>query len=169
METTKKLNLSEIRQSIKNTQSDFLQLLHKSVSPSKLFLRPSPEEWSCGIVFWHISEARLFFTNEIKKGLADAYTEIGRKIDNPIRLAAITEAAQNHPSIEQINARLIDSYTQLNGTLEELTENNLTKTVLHMNPKFGVMELRSFIEHFLVEHDSIHVRQIQRILTQIRS
>lgn len=167
MKNNLKLTLQEIKESLQNTQENFLALLNQSVPTEKLYTKPSPEEWSCGIVFWHIAEARLFFVNEIEKGLQNPALPIGRKMDNPIRLANIKEADINHPSKDEILNRLEKSYGEIIRLFEKLQSDDLEKEVQHMNPKFGVMKLRDFIDHFIVEHDSIHVAQINRILKQI--
>ncbi|WBV54883.1 DinB family protein [Chryseobacterium sp. Chry.R1] len=161
------LTLEEIKESLQHSQKKFLNLLDEVVPIQKLYIRPSSEEWSCGIVFWHIGEARIFFVNEIQKVLDDPSISIGRKMDNPIRLANIEEADKTQPSPTEIRDRLEKSYTEITRLFEKLTPSDLEKEIQHMNPKFGLMKLRDFIDHFIVEHDAIHVAQINRVVSQI--
>lgn len=161
------LNLQEIKESLQHSQKSFLKLLDEVVPTQKLYTRPSFEEWSCGIVFWHIGEARVFFVNEIQKVLHDPSLSIGRKMDNPARLANIEEADKVQPSSAEIRDRLEKSYAEITRLFEKLTPADLEKEIQHMNPKFGLMKLRDFIDHFIVEHDNIHVAQVNRVVKQI--
>lgn len=167
MDNTTKLTLEEIKTSLQGTQESFLKQLSQSVPKEKLYTRPSAEEWSCGIVFWHIGEARVFFVNEVRKALDNPTLPIGRKMDNPARLENIKESEISQPSVDEIQNRMEKSYHEITSLLKKLTSTDLEKEIQHMNPKFGLMTLRNFIDHFIVEHDRIHVAQINRVLNQI--
>ncbi|UZT96025.1 DinB family protein [Chryseobacterium fluminis] len=168
MKNTKQLTLQEIKNALQSTQENFLKLSSQSLLIEKLYTKPSPAEWSCGIVLWHIGEARTFFANEIEKVLHHTDLPIGRTMDDPVRLANIKEADIVQPSIDKILDRLEKSYSKVTTIFKNLKPSDLEIEIQHMNPKFGLMKLVDFIDHFIVEHDHIHLAQIDRILKQIR-
>ena len=153
------------------TQLEMLADLHESqqalltfldqANDATLYRRPVPEEWTLAENLVHVAEARQFFTGEVRKVLATPGASIGRGLDHPGRLQNIVE--HHHAAHQFISHQLISSYEQVVHLLEQMSQDDLQKTGEHI--KYGPQTLAAFIEHFIIEHDQAHVKQVQTLLS----
>jgi uncharacterized damage-inducible protein DinB len=154
------------------TQPEMLADLHRSqqalltfldqVDDPTLYRRPIAEEWTLAENLVHVAEARQFFTGEVCKVLATPGATIGRGLDHPARLQNIVE--HGHAARQFISHQLINSYEQVVHLLEQMSQDDLQKMGEHI--KYGPQTLAAFIEHFIIEHDQAHVKQVQTLLAQ---
>lgn len=154
------------------TQREMLADLHESqqtlltfldqADDSTLYRRPVAEEWTLAENLVHVAEARQFFTSEVHKVLATPGVTIGRGLDHPGRLQNIVE--HGHAARQFIFHQLISSYEQVVHLLEQTSQDDLQRMGEHIT--YGPQRLSAFIQHFIIEHDQAHVKQVQTLLTQ---
>jgi uncharacterized damage-inducible protein DinB len=156
------------------TQPEMLADLHESqqalltfldqVDDTTLYRRFIAEEWTLAENLVHVAEARQFFTSEVRKVLATPGASIGRGLDHPARLQNIAE--HGHAARPFISQQLTNSYEQVVHLLEQMSQDDLQKMGTHM--KYGPQTLAAFIQHFIIEHDQAHVKQVKTLLAQHR-
>ena len=156
------------------TQPEMLADLHESqqalltfldqVDDTTLYRRFIAEEWTLAENLVHVAEARQFFTGEVRKVLATPGASIGRGLDHPARLQNI--AQHGHAARPFISQQLTNSYEQVVHLLEQMSQDDLQKMGTHI--KYGPQTLAVFIQHFIIEHDQAHVKQVKTLLAQHR-
>lgn len=148
--------LADLRQS----QNDLLALL-KGLDESTLYTRPAENEWTPAENLIHLAEAREFFTAETQKVLATPGTTMGRTISDHHRIQNVIEHGHDAPDL--ILSKLVASHEKLISLLERMNDEDLQVVGTHV--RYGQQTLGEFIEHFIVEHDQGHVRQIRSLLS----
>jgi uncharacterized damage-inducible protein DinB len=156
---TEHSTLSEMVAELRQSQRDLLDSL-KALDESALYRRPGENEWTAAENLVHIAEAREFFTGEIRKVLATPGEKMGRTITDQHRIQNVLEHGDDARDI--ILSKLVASHEQLMALLERMSEDDLQIVGTHV--KYGPQTLAEFIEHFVVEHDQAHVRQIRALL-----
>lgn len=151
--------LSEMLADLEQCQNTFLELLDQ-VDESKLYWHPAENEWSMAENLVHVAEARQFFTSEVQKALTMQDAKVGRTIADPARIQNVAEHGSD--SREVIAQKLTTSYEQVTQTLKSMHDEDLQKNVQHV--KYGNQTLGEFIDHFIVEHDQGHERQVMVLL-----
>jgi hypothetical protein len=129
------------------------------VDSTLLYVRHEPEGWTLAEVLVHIAEARIFFVDETAKVLETPGVAMGRTMADPARRRNVEENGQNPP--ELIRQKLLQSHQRVAELLGTLNDVQLALTGEHV--KYGTQTLGHFIEHFLVEHDQAHVRQVRTL------
>ncbi len=152
-------NLVEMLADLEQCQHTFLELLDQ-VNDSKLYWRPDEKEWTMAENLVHVAEARQFFMGEVQKALTMEDATVGRTIADPGRVQNVAEHGSD--SREVITQKLTDSYEQMIQTFKRMHDEDLQKNVQHV--KYGSQTLGAFIEHFVVEHDQGHERQVMSLL-----
>lgn len=152
---------SEMLADLYRSQQALLTFLDQ-VDDTTLYQRPVAEEWTLAENLVHVAEARQFFTGEVRKVLATPRATIGRGLDHPGRLQTIVE--HGHEARQFISHQLISSYEQVVHLLEQMSQDDLQEMGEHI--KYGPQTLAAFIEHFVIEHDQAHIKQVQTLLAQ---
>src|SRR5216683_1912899 len=75
----------------------------------------------------------------------------------------LVHVAEARPFISQ---QLTNSYEQVVHLLEQMSQDDLQKMGTHI--KYGPQTLAVFIQHFIIEHDQAHVKQVKTLLAQHR-
>src|SRR5205807_7969172 len=89
---------------------------------------------------------------------------MGRGLDHPARLQNIAE--HGHAARPFLAQQLTNSYEQVVHLLEQMSQDDLQKMGTHI--KYGPQTLAVFIQHFIIEHDQAHVKQVKTLLAQHR-
>jgi uncharacterized damage-inducible protein DinB len=154
--------IPEILAEVGQTQQDFLSILDQA-SEDVLYRRPADEEgWTLAEVLAHITEARQFWSNDIRRIQASPGLKVGRTADHPGRLQAVREHGQD--SIAAFRNRFVTGYELVVETLKGVTEEDLQIKLEHISA--GPQTLGEFIQRFIVGHDRVHVEQAQRLLAK---
>jgi uncharacterized damage-inducible protein DinB len=151
--------LPEMLADIKQSQQVFLDSVEHTVD-STLYRRYAEQEWTIAENLVHVSEARLFFTAEVRRALSLPGSSVGRTITDPARVQNVLDHGQD--SRELIAQKLVESVEQVTSTLERMRDDDLRTIVKHI--KYGTQTLAEFIQHFIVEHDQAHVGQVSALL-----
>ncbi|PWK17315.1 2-keto-4-pentenoate hydratase/2-oxohepta-3-ene-1,7-dioic acid hydratase in catechol pathway [Arcicella aurantiaca] len=149
-------NIEEMKASLQADKQAFTDLL-SNIGEQNLHTRPYTDSWTVAEAVAHITDAIDFFQHESIKALANPAEKVGRHKTNERRLARIAEHGAD--SAEQLSAQISSSIDSCLSFLEGLTDEDLAKKVQHKLPKFGEMELGSFLNHFVVGHSKAHLRQ----------
>jgi len=149
----------EMLSDLHESQQTLLTFLDQA-DDTTLYQRPVAEEWTLAENLVHVAEARQFFTGEVHKVLATPGATIGRGLNHPGRLQTIVE--HGHKARQFIFHQLISSYEQVVYLLEQMSQDDLQEMGEHI--KYGPQTLAAFIEHFVIEHDQAHIKQVQTLL-----
>ncbi len=159
--------MSQIKQyeeSILQSISKMVELV-KDLPEEQIRWKPSAEEWSIMETLCHVEEAVYYWLDELERVVANP-GEWGRGLQDEKRLAAV--AAADQTDVADIISRVEKTQSRVKETFSKLKEEDLNIEAPHRNPKFGVKPMRFLVEHFLVEHMDIHVKQIQRVMGQYK-
>jgi uncharacterized damage-inducible protein DinB len=151
--------LPEMLADIQRSQQAFLDSVDRA-NDSTLYRRHAEQEWTIAENLVHVSEARLFFTAEVRRALSVPGSSVGRTITDPARVQNVLDHGQDPR--ETIAQKLAASYEQVTSTLERMRADDLRTMVEHV--KYGPQTLAEFIQHFILEHDQAHVGQIKALL-----
>ncbi len=154
------LTLSQMQAELRQSQQALLALLDKA-DDDTLYQRPAADEWTLAENLVHVAEARSFFTAETRKVLATPGVSMGRTIADHDRIENVR--THGHDSRSTIHNKLVTSHEQLLDLLQQMSEEDLQKTGVHV--KYGPQPLAEFIDHFIVEHDQAHVKQTTALLS----
>jgi uncharacterized damage-inducible protein DinB len=149
-------DIEAMKASLKQDKQEYTNLLSK-VSEQSLHTRPYADSWTIAEAIAHITDAIDFFQNESITALNNPSEKVGRHKTNARRLARIEEHRED--STEQLKGQIITSIDNCLTFLEGLTDGHLAKKIQHKLPKFGEMELGSFLDHFVIGHSKSHLRQ----------
>lgn len=152
-------SLAEMLKSLQQTQEAFLRILDRA-SLNDLYRRPAEDAWTLAEVLAHIAEARQFYTAETQKVLETSGARMGRTADYPGRLRAIAEHGHDPP--EALRSALMTSYGKLVELLQRMKDGDLQIVGEHV--RYGPQSLGEFVQHFIVEHDQVHVEQAEALL-----
>jgi uncharacterized damage-inducible protein DinB len=158
------LSLAAARDTLTSTQREFLEML-ADAGEQDLQFRPAEGVWTLTQVLAHISEARGFFADEVRRVRQAPGSRMGRTMDNPGRLQHVREHAGD--SAVALRDALQSSHRVLIETLDGLRDDDLAVEGEHV--KFGRQTLGEFIQHFVVEHDQKHVAQARRCIAAARA
>ena len=156
-------DIAAMKVSLAEDKLAYNALLDKA-SDEILHTRPYADSWTIAEAIAHITDAIDFFQNESITALNNPEEKVGRHKTQARRLAKIAEHGQD--AAEQLKTNLnaaIDSCLQW---LEGLTDADLAKIIQHKLPKFGAMELGSFLDHFVVGHSKTHLRQAMNLMNR---
>lgn len=147
---------------VSQTQQAFLSILDQA--SEDVLYHPSAEAdgWTLAEVLAHITEARQFWCNDIRRIQASPGLKVGRTADHPGRLQAVRE--HGHDSIAAFRDRFVSGYELVVETLKGVTEADLQIGLEHISA--GPQTLGEFIQRFIVGHDKAHVEQARQLLAQ---
>jgi 2-keto-4-pentenoate hydratase/2-oxohepta-3-ene-1,7-dioic acid hydratase in catechol pathway/uncharacterized damage-inducible protein DinB len=134
------------------------------ISEQNLYTRPYADSWTIAEAIAHITDAIDFFQNESIKALANPSEKVGRHKTNERRLEKI--AIHGADTAEQLKEQLNESIDNCLVFLKSLQNNDLAKKIHHKLPKFGEMELGSFLDHFVIGHSKTHLKQALNIMNR---
>ncbi|MBI1877731.1 MAG: DinB family protein [Chloroflexi bacterium] len=154
--------LAKMLDELRQTQQGFLAILDE-VNEDILYRRSAGDEsWTLAEVMAHITEARQFWSDDVRKIQATPGIKVGRTAEHPGRLQAVRE--HSHDSLTAFRDRLATSYEVVVKTLNGVTEEDLQLKVEHIT--FGPQTLAEFIQRLIVAHDQVHVEQVRALLTE---
>jgi uncharacterized damage-inducible protein DinB len=163
MMTTMNTKVAEIRHNIQSSYYELNRLIAGpllQLDPKKLYQPPMPGEWTLMENIAHIVEFMPYWANEIAKLIANPGQNFGRTAQDEERLRAIE--AHGSYTLAQAAAALPGSYARLDQVVSTLQDNDLELTGLHSN--FGEKRLEWFIEEFVTQHLTGHLRQMKEVL-----
>lgn len=132
------------------------------IPEDRLRKKPAPDSWSAMEVLCHVEEALRYWREELLRVVRAGGGTWGRTLQHEGRLRAVAEADNRRPG------EVIDGIrTEARATSEALltlSDADLELEAPHVNPKFGVKPMSFLLDHFVVEHLDIHIRQIRRAL-----
>ncbi len=152
--------VAEILNSVQTSYAGLNQLLNgplASLDSSKLYQKPSENEWTIMQNLAHIVEFMPYWANEVELLVAEPGRNFGRTMQHEGRLRGISEHELD--TLALIQASLPGSYAHLEQVLSSLNDDDLVLTGHHV--KFGNQTLAWFIEEFITRHLSDHVEQIK--------
>lgn len=142
------------------TQQAFLSILN-GIDEEALYHRPAGDDsWTIAEVFAHITEARQFWSNDVRRIQAEPGIKVGRTAEHPGRLQAVQD--HGHDSIEAFRDRFVTGYEAVVKTLQGVTEEDLQIKLEHI--AFGPQTLAEFIQRLIIGHDRVHVDQVRALL-----
>lgn len=156
-------DLAAMKASLRQDRQDYRTLLDRTTDEI-LHTRPYTDSWTIAEVIAHISDAIDFFQQESITALKNPSEKVGRHKTNARRLAHIEE--HRNDSATQLQQQLTTSIDNCLTFLDGLTDADLATTIHHKLPKFGAMELGSFLDHFVVGHSKNHLRQSTNLLNR---
>ncbi len=152
--------LAKFLDELDQTQQAFFDILDQ-VNEDILYRRSTGEgSWSLAESLAHITEARQFFSDQVRQALTTPGTQLGRTLDNPNRLQAVKE--HGYDSVDTLRQRFTASYEYITRTLGGMTEQDLQTSCEHI--RLGSITLAEFIQRAIVEHDRAHVEQARAFL-----
>lgn len=156
-------DLTAMVASLREDRQEYISLLDKATDQI-LHSRPYADSWTIAEVIAHISDAIDFFQQESIIALKNPSEKVGRHKTNARRLSRIAEHGGD--SSEQLREQITTSIDNCLKFLQELTDADLTKKIQHKLPKFGEMELGSFLDHFVIAHSKGHLRQCLNLVNR---
>lgn len=157
-----------IEQSITSIQEtiDLIIDITESLPEDIIRFKPSENEWSIIQILSHISEAIPYWLGEIKHVTDLPGSKWGRGLQDPARLAAVSDS--ENLSIKKVQEEVVGLKQKVEVGLAYLTEDQLRIESPHRNfQKFGNKPVSYIIDHFIEEHLEGHYGQIKRNLTKI--
>ncbi len=157
--------MKETVESIQQTLDQILEV-SKGVSEALLNWKPAEDKWSIKEVLCHVNEAIPYWLDEVTKLIDKPGVEWGRGLQDEQRLAALAKA--NSRSFDEVVTAIEASKKQVQLVLSPITETQLQQESPSRNPRFGTKPLSFVIDHLLVEHVIVHLKQIQRNIEQFQ-
>ena len=152
-----------IREKVQNSYAELHQLIDgplASIDASKLYQSPAENEWTIMQNLAHIVEFMPYWAGEIGKLVAEPGRNFGRTQQDEGRLRGISEHEKDN--LKKIKAALSGGYVRLDEMLGSLKDSDLDLVGKHV--RYGEKTLDWFIEDFVTNHLSGHVKQIKRCL-----
>ncbi len=159
------MNMNEAVASIQESIDQILDL-SKGLSEDLLNWKPAEDKWSIIEVLCHVEEAIPYWLDEVTKLLEAPGSEWGRGLQDEARLAALSKAGTR--PLGEVWAAIEQSKDQAQSVLSPLTVEQLQKESPSRNPRFGTKKLSFVIEHLLVDHAVVHLKQINRNIEQFK-
>ncbi|OLN21227.1 hypothetical protein BTO30_15940 [Domibacillus antri] len=138
----------------------------KGLSEETIRWKPSEEEWSIMQILAHIAEALPFWVEEINQLVQSPGKEWGRNHLHKPRLQAVSPAAVDAISVNEMLQKLEDVKQQVKDGIENLTAEQLAAEAPSKNPNFGTKPMSFIIDHLIDQHVNKHEGQIQRNLSK---
>ena len=157
--------INESIQSIQNTLEKTVNLVKYQMEET-IRWNPSEEEWSILQILSHLNEAVPYWLNEIQTVVSAPGSGWGRGLQDPMRLAAVTDTDKLsvEEEIEKVELLKEKVFVGLSG----LDGSTLAQENPHRNfAEFGSKPVSFMIEHFIEEHIEGHYNQINRNLSKI--
>jgi uncharacterized damage-inducible protein DinB len=157
-----------IDESIQSIHGSIDQILDitKGLSEKLIRWNPTEEEWSILQILSHLSEAVLYWLNEVKRVVAEPGSEWGRGLQDAARLKAVTDTEKL--SVEKVFSEVEALKEKVVVGLSGLDEEKLAKESPHRNfAKFGNKPVSFIVNHFIEEHVAGHCEQIKRNLSKL--
>lgn len=155
--------------SIPSINQSIDQILEVTATLSEETIRwnPSEDEWSILQILSHLTEAIPYWLSEVEKVVAVPGSKWGRGLQDPNRLAAVTDPEKL--SIEVVRKQIEELKQKVANGLGKLDEETLSKESPHRNfEKFGNKPVSYIVDHFIDEHISGHYNQIKRNLSKLK-
>ncbi len=152
-----------IREKVQNSYAELHQLIDgplASIDARKLYQSPAENEWTIMQNLAHIVEFMPYWAGEIEKLVAEPGRNFGRTQQDEGRLRGISEHEKDN--LKKIKAALPGGYVRLDEMLGSLKDSDLDLVGKHV--RYGEKTLDWFIEDFVTNHLSGHVKQIKRCL-----
>ncbi|MGE7761069.1 DinB family protein [Peribacillus sp. NPDC097895] len=159
----------EIGTSIKSVQQSIDHILETTNKLKEETIRcnPAEDEWSIMQILSHLAEAIPYWLGEVETVVAAPGSKWGRGLQDPARLAAVTDTEQL--SVEDVFRQVEALKFKVESVLGELDEETLSQESPHRNfAKFGNKPVSYIVDHFIDEHVSGHYGQIKRNLSKIK-
>jgi hypothetical protein len=155
-----------IRDHVHTSYNALLQLVDgplTALTPEKLYVAPSPGEWSIMQNLAHVVEIMPYWGNEIAKAVREPGQKFGRTAEDVDRLRALDEHGTD--TLTEAKAALPGSYARLDQVLATLQNSDLDLKALHK--KYGERTIDWFIDEFVTSHLAAHVEQIRACLAAV--
>jgi hypothetical protein len=121
--------------------------------------RPSPDEWSNVELAGHVAEAPLTFALVAVDLSREPGRQIGRQLEDPVRLEALTTMASSSP---QAAARVIrDNINEAAAALKQIPDEAWDVRGSHV--RFGEMSVRELVGNVIVGHVREHLAQARQV------
>ena len=162
------MSYQTIGTSIPSIKQSINQILEVTANLSEETIRwnPSEQEWSILQILSHLTEAIPYWLSEIETVVAAPGSKWGRGLQDPSRLAAVTDT--KNLSVEEVLKQIEELKQKVEDGLGKLDEETLSKESPHRNfEKFGNKPVSYIVDHFIDEHISGHYNQIKRNLSKI--
>ncbi|MFE4703770.1 DinB family protein [Peribacillus simplex] len=159
----------EIGTSIQSVQQSIDHILETAANLPEETIRfnPADDEWSIMQILSHLAEAIPYWLGEVENVIAMPGAEWGRGLQDPARLAAVTDT--DKIAVDDVMKQVEDLKYKVESSLGNLDEETLSKESPHRNfAKFGNKPVSYIVDHFIDEHVSGHYDQIKRNLTKIQ-
>lgn len=127
---------------------------------------PSEDEWSIMQILAHIVEALPYWVEEIDQLVQSPGKEWGRNHLHEPRLHAVSPAAVDAISVEEMLKKLENVKQQVKNGIGNLTAEQLAAEAPSKNPNFGTKPISFIIDHLIDQHVNKHEGQIQRNLSK---
>lgn len=155
--------MSTVQDYVRQIDEKLARMLEATVLPEAVVRwKPAPDQWSVIEILAHVEEAVAYWVDELFRVIANPGVSWGRTLQHEGRLAAVARAPGR--STEDVRQGLERVRHMAKQRLAEVRDEDLAIVAPHVNPKFGYKPMRFLVEHFLVEHLEVHLRQIDRNL-----
>jgi uncharacterized damage-inducible protein DinB len=161
--------IKTVNESIQHIQQSLHDILivTKNLSEETIRWKPSEAEWSILQVLSHLVEAVPYWLGEVERVVAEPGSSWGRGLQDPARLAAVTNT--DELSVKDVLAEVGLLGQKVAIGLQGLDAETLKQESPHRNfAKFGNKPVSFIIDHFIEEHIAGHAKQIQRNLTKLQ-
>lgn len=159
----------EIGTSIQSVQQSIDHILETTANLTEETIRfkPAEDEWSIMQILSHLAEAIPYWVGEVETVIAMPGAEWGRGLQDPARLAAVTDT--DKLAVDDVRKQVEELKYKVESGLGNLDEETLSKESPHRNSaKFGNKPVSYIVDHFIDEHVSGHYDQIKRNLSKIQ-
>lgn len=161
--------IKTVHESIQRIQQSLHGIAGITESLSEVTIRwkPSEEEWSILQILSHLVEAVPYWLGEVERVVHTPGSNWGRGLQDPIRLAAVTDV--DNLEVKDVLVEVSLLIQKVESGLEGLDEETLKQESPHRNfVKFGNKPVSFIIDHFIEEHVAGHANQILRNLGKLR-
>ncbi|MFJ7468614.1 DinB family protein [Peribacillus frigoritolerans] len=159
----------EIGTSIQSVQRSIDHILETTANLPEETIRfkSAEDEWSIMQILSHLAEAIPYWLGEVETVIAMPGAEWGRGLQDPARLAAVTDT--DKIAVDHVMKQVEALKYKVESGLGNLDEETLSKESPHRNfAKFGNKPVSYIVDHFIDEHVSGHYDQIKRNLSKIQ-
>jgi hypothetical protein len=141
-----------------------LRALAADVPAEALGRDPGGDEWTVAQVLAHLGEFPRFFADDLGRWLDDPATPVGRTVEHPARLAAVSEAQR--ADLATLRADMNAAFDALEAVLDRLDDDHLRAQT--QNVKYGPEPLTTYLDRYVLGHKAGHVDQLRGTLAAVR-
>jgi len=135
------------------------ELLAEAEAYDPARLNDAPDgEWSAAQVLAHLGEFPRFFAGELRRWRDDPDAIVGRTLEHPVRLAAVTSPAD---ALDDLVAGVRSAFRELAGALDLLSDDDVEAKT--QNVKYGTEPLSAFLDRYVVGHKAGHLDQLRAL------